>query len=375
MSYLFDFGAIKTGGGLQLASSFLSLFETQEIASRRISVLLSERLAPLAKSNWNIAGVVPSGVSSRILFEYFLLPRIIKKKGVRAVYTFFGPGLPKMAGVRSVVGVAYPIICYPDSEYWRHLSWREWLKKKLVNSARVARIKRADVVVCETEVMKARLQEFCEIRAAIVIIPPSPTEFLPGIEPRLKMEEWGASFQILVLGGLAHHKNNWRLYQVAKILKQKNIPVKFICTFGEEDFKRGAKMDGNSSIDLDLLRDYFEFLGTLLPNEIGFAYQRCQFLINLSDLESFSNNYMEAWKASVVLLCSDRDFSRCICGESALYFEPHDPSSVAQVILNAISLSAQEVEAMLNEGKRRLKALPSASERVKRIFDLLDGDD
>jgi len=374
MSFLFDFGAIKTGGGLQLASSFLRLFKASEVASREISVLASERLAPLAKSGWDVVGVVPNRMFSRVLFEYFWLPRIIKKENIKAIYTFFGPGLPKISGVKSVVSVAYPIICYPDSNYWRHLPWLERLKKRLINSARAARIRRADVVVCETEVMKARLKEFCGIRAEIVVLPPSPTEFLSEFDPKLRVLKRNACCRILVLGGLAHHKNNWRLYQVARVLNQRKISAIFVCSFDAEDFGRAIKMTENSSVDREIFNKYFEFLGTLPPEGVESAYQGCQFLINLSDLESFSNNYMEAWKASVILLCSDRDFSRHICGESALYFEPHDVDSVVDAILKATSLSVDSAGRMLNEGKRRLRDLPLARERMEKIIRLLESD-
>ncbi len=338
-----------------------------------VCILVSSNLPSLATNGWDVAAFVPGAPLRRLVFEYFTFPRIVKNRSVGGVYTFFGPGLPKIPGVKSVVNVAYPIICYPESKYWRYLPLRDKVGKKLLNAARVARIKQADVVICETEVMARRLQEVCGVTSKVVVLPPAPTEFLNEITCEDRLKEWGVNFRILVLGGLAHHKNNWRLWGVAKILRNNNVGVKFICSFSEKAFKRSVAAEDCEDTDW-LVRNFFEFHGTVAPDQIDTIYRGCQMLINLSDLESFSNNYMEAWKAAVVLLCSDRDFSRSICGTSALYFEPHDPVGTAATITEAISLSLTSVSDMLNEGKKRLAKLPSENQRAAKIFELLSDD-
>lgn len=114
-------------------------------------------------------------------------------------------------------------------------------------------------------------------------------------------------FIVLVLSGLAFHKNNWRLYDVACILNEQNVDVA-ACSFNKDDFISHTKSMLNRKIDSIIVDKYFEFIGTVKPDKINSLYERSNALINISDLESYSNNYMESWKASVLLICSDRDF-------------------------------------------------------------------
>jgi hypothetical protein len=88
--------------------------------------------------------------------------------------------------------------------------------------------------------------------------------------------------------------------------------------------------------------------------------------VNLSDLESFSNNYMEAWKANVPLLVSDRDFARGICGESAIYCEPHDAAQIAKCMLEFIHGNIDTARLVAN-GAERLRRLGSQDMRMDRI--------
>ena len=47
-----------------------------------------------------------------------------------------------------------------------------------------------------------------------------------------------------------------------------------------------------------------------------------------SFLESFSSNYIEALSQKRLIFTSDRDFSREVCGDYAIYFEPFSALSI-----------------------------------------------
>ena len=54
-------------------------------------------------------------------------------------------------------------------------------------------------------------------------------------------------------------------------------------------------------------------------------------------VESFGLIYLEAMKYGCPIITSDRDFSRWICGDLAMYFDPMDAISIANTIENFIS--------------------------------------
>lgn len=377
MALLIDLSSIRGGGGLQLALNFISLLNKEEFSERKLFILASAEVGPLTSSQFTVIGVVPNSAWRRFLFEYIKLPALLKKHEITAIYSFFGAGLPIVGGRRSVVNVAYPIICYPDSPYWSRVPAFQKAKKIIWNLVRVRRIAGATVIVCETPVMGRRIQKRVGPIMPPLVIPPAASEFINDTPVSDALERIRKSptllTRVLVLSGLAFHKNVWRLYEVALCLRARNISVRFVCSFSREDFidhvKHCARLN---NIDYSAL-GFFEFRGPVSPEKIGEMYSDCGSLINISDLESFSNNYMEAWRASVLLICSDRDFSREICRETALYCEPHDPQSVADAIARMVGSSDDEFALRLRRGKELLAKLPTQSQRASAILRLLAG--
>jgi glycosyltransferase involved in cell wall biosynthesis len=143
----------------------------------------------------------------------------------------------------------------------------------------------------------------------------------------------GKPFNILVLGGLSPHKNVTKLVPVVSELLQSDVSeFKILISCKRDEF---LALFNTTNVNSAVL-DKFTFLGIIEATEIDSVYRDADILLNLSDLESFSNNYMEAWKAGIPLICSKRDFAKSICGDSAVYVEPHDAASVASGINKVI---------------------------------------
>ena len=368
---LIDFGAIKTGGGVQLATNFLSSILAFKNITGDIYLILPDS-GPLSKLN--IEGkcvdylMYPDSYILRKVFELTKYPAFIKKHKIDIVYTFFGSGLPKEGGVKSVVSVAYPIICYPDSDYWKYVSFFYGFKKKIVNRLRRNRIRKADKVVVETDVMALRVHKYLGIeKNNIMTIPPSPSMFIK--EKEFVSQSASEKIVFLVLSGLDPHKNLWRLPEIARKLTEANYTnFEFILSVEKSAFVHTYRKYclGNEHA----LDTYFNFVGPIPATDIDSVYSRSTFLVNLSDLESFSNNYMEAWKSGLPLICGDTDFAHHICGESAIYVNAHDTDYASSEILKVVE-DLNKQAAMVKEGKKRLSHLPDSEEKLKMILHQL----
>jgi glycosyltransferase involved in cell wall biosynthesis len=366
-----DFSGIKSGGGVQLALNFL-----EEIKSIRDSRLNLHYIFPpegalhsYGRTLNDISCIFsPPGVVSRLAFEHGVLQRWFRLKNIKVCYTYFGAGLPCPPSIASVVSVAYPIICYPESPYWSYVMCLPKLRARILNHARVQRLKKATTIVSETAVMQRRLARLLDRpEKEILVCPPAVTAFLTS-----KITSPVLTFNILCISGLSKHKNLWRLPEIAKELKRRVPP-------GIPDFKihitasREAWISSLPSVALTIwedVRDHFIFHGNVHPSDIQRLYSDADLLLSLSDLESFSNNYMEAWRARVPLVASNRDFAREICGSSAAYVEPHDPKAVARAIL-ALFQDHSRQAAMREEGDQLLARLPSRCDKAKQILDLI----
>lgn len=372
MNVLIDLSAVRTGGGLQLAMNYLLVNKSNSML--KFYIILNEELK---KNNEimnesiskDVIGFCPNNLIKRFFFEYSQIPNLIKKNKISKVFTFFGSGLPETLYTTTIVGVAYPIICYPESPYWKYIPKFEKIKKNIWNIIRINRLKKADIIIAETEVMKHRLLSlFNSEQKKIVVFPPTVSRFIDNKDLVFKTN---SCFTVLVLSGLAFHKNNWRFYEVACILNDQNISLKFLCSFSRNDFISHTNSMIDNDIDSLIVDKYFEFVGTVKPDKINSLYDRSNALINISDLESYSNNYMESWKASVLLICSDRDFAHSICRDSALYCEPHSPISIANALIKAVNLNEVEFKSFLRNGKLYLNELPSIEDKNAFINSLL----
>lgn len=364
---LLDFSPIKTGGGAQLALNFLYGLQNQGDVFPISTVLVSDKFPWIDRlGEKHDVIVAPSAALSRVAFETFSLPRMLRERGITKSYTFFGPGLPAVRGLRQLVGVAYPILVYDDSVYWRLLPPLVRMRRRLRNFARKRRIRNATHVLFETEVMRQRA-----IRSGLVgansstsVIPPTPTLYLA---PSPIPDAYGT--RVLLLSGTDPHKNLWRLPEVLAHLDEGGgADIRFLISTTREAF---LGMRGFDTAAIQRIDRYVEFLGPLSADELQPAYDRCTLLANLSDLESFSNNYLESWLVGRPILASDRDFSRLICGDSAYFVEPHDAAAVARGLI-AFSSREVDVDTMVTEGRRRLAALPSLDERIHRIAEILE---
>ncbi|SEK39056.1 glycosyltransferase [Halomonas daqiaonensis] len=362
-----DFSPIKSGGGAQLALNFLDhLKENNNFDG--CFLLISEKFPFKSRVPSEFPVILaPSSPVKRVLFENCRLRKIFYAKGIDKVYTFFGPGLPCMQGIKQVVGVAYPIICNDESQYWQYLDKKVYFRKKIVNFFRKKRLKRSDYLVFETEVMRNRCVNILPYNVEkTFVIPPTPTKYVTE-SSRPFMQ--GGGLKLLVLSGLDYHKNIWRLIEVSILARKKSIKFNVVISSTKKQFLVKYNRLVTDKF-LKIIDDYFEFLGPIPSDEIQRAYDSVDVVINISDLESFSNNYMEAWLARKPIIASDRDFSRHICGGSAVYVEPHAPSS----LLDAIELflnSEIDISKMKEEGVERIKRLPSLNQKVSMLEGVL----
>jgi glycosyltransferase involved in cell wall biosynthesis len=364
-SIVVDFTPLKAGGGCQLGLNFFSEVRTRDIARRMIFLIPDVGpLATLQQENPDLTmvQVKSSSMVARYTFEKLELPRIYRDSNVTHVLTLVGSGLPHPRHIKSVVGVDYPIICYDDSPYWGYLPLRRKVFQRVKNTLRKQRINRADVLLVETNVMRDRLKKVLRFPGQYVVQPPYPSHTLQASQHTHNRQN-----NILLLSSCVPHKNLWELPAIAVWLQREGIRCNFILTVTSEEFAAANR----GRWDLSKLDVYFTFVGKVHPTALNALYEKADFLMLISDLESYSSNYLEAWKAGIPLISSDREFAREICRDSAFYLEPHDPKSAATVIAGALTADASEYQRRVQAGKEYLKSIPTPQQSVDTIVTLL----
>jgi glycosyltransferase involved in cell wall biosynthesis len=137
--------------------------------------------------------------------------------------------------------------------------------------------------------------------------------------------EDGAPYAIFV-GNISPNKNPTCLAAALKILEQRGRPLT-VYHVGRDEVRLLAL----SVADAGLAYPIKNF-GILTDEALVAAYRRARFLISTSTHEGFCLPILEAQSCGTAVICSDIPVLREVAGEAALFFDPNNPTALADCI-------------------------------------------
>ena len=167
-------------------------------------------------------------------------------------------------------------------------------------------------------------------------------------------------FNLLTISSYYVHKNFEIIPDVIKSLPKNNL-IKFYVTLEDKMFSKIFKNYTDSVINL----------GSVEINSCPSLYELSSAVFLPTLLETFSASYPEAMIMNKPILTSNLDFAKELCGDAALYFDPFDPKSIANVILE-LSENTNLYNIQIDKSKNRSKIFISAKERALRYLDIFE---
>ena len=131
-----------------------------------------------------------------------------------------------------------------------------------------------------------------------------------------------------VLSAYYTHKNLEIFIKLGRHIKQQNIDAEIFLTIDKKQSKRAKKLLHN--LEESNLQGVITNLGSIKLKDVPSLYQSVDGLILPTLLESFSGTYVEAMWNRKIVLTSDKDFTKTICGENAYYFNPFDMGDISK---------------------------------------------
>ena len=350
------------GGGLQVALSFLS--ECRYFEQNEYHVFVSPNVAQQVDrsvfgTNFSFYDI-PS-------VPFWKLGKMLSplEKQIRpdVVFTVFGPSYwrPK---AKHIEGFARGYWIYPESAFFKKMSIFWNISYHLQKTIKSFFFKReADAYVVETEDVNKRLRILFDTNNVYTVsntcsIQYAHPEFFEAKLPKKQPGE----FRLLTLSAYYPHKNLEIIPRVIDALGD-NIPgkhVQFVLTLKAEDYQR---------IIQPPYRTRVYNVGPVPIKEGPSLYKECDAMFLPTLLECFSASYPEAMATQRPILTSNLDFAHSICDNAALYFNPSNPSDIAESIINLIG-NASLRQNLIEKGTRRLAVFPTARQRAERYLDL-----
>lgn len=250
------------------------------------------------------------------------------------LYFTFGDLGPVTLTIPHVIYLHQPYIVYTEPELDNALPFMERVKLRYQRWHFSRSAKNAAAIVVQTPVMAKRVAKVYQVpqsRIAVVHPPlPSHVESLRAIAQEQSASEEASTLNLLFLATYYAHKNHAILPGLVREMRKRNLEGKVKILLTLDGDRRKAETELLSALEAD--KDLITNLGRLTPEQVGAALSASDALFMPTLVETFGLIYLEAMASGKPILTSDRDFARYICGNLALYFDPHDPVSIADVI-------------------------------------------
>lgn len=371
---ILNFLPIGYGGGLQNSLSFLaSLPDCHPI--KNIVAVVKENTPIHNKCRELGINViaVKSGMLRRFLYEMHFHKSF--PKGTLC-FTLFGP--PMLNTKRhfiNIIGCAYSNLFYPEIPFWRHLPIFKRIWAEIVDKYRRWSVVRADFWIFETKILEQRAVSLCgfpENRTRVVKMSPSVLVSSTSIMPRVRenyAKQVDRGFRFLFLCSGNPNKRLHNLPRIAhRMIAKTGHRFVFIMTLHSNDTYYKKIMKEAKQLAIEQL---FVTVEPVRPEHVSSIIDVCDCMCTFSVLESFSNNFVEAWAMKKPLVVTDADWARDACGNAAIYVDVESCESCAEVLVEVLSSQAKRDELVFC-GEKRIASYPTATEKTKQYMDIID---
>lgn len=350
---LLDASNLHSGGGVQVAASFLN--ELFTLGEDSPAWLPNADIVASGSVAMNLAAEPRSAVRTADSRPGagFLVPA---RHDYDVAFTIFGPTYRRRAGRVEIVGFADPTV--PATE-WADTNLRALVKRAVKRS----RIRAADYVVVESQAFARQTESIGVSADRIVVVPNACATAVrsdaggPARNPAVE-----ADLRFFYPARPYLHKNHRFLPEVREeLMKTYGLDVRFIVTLSESELA-ALGMD----VDAACIG-----VGVVAVNDLAALYEGADGVFFPSLLEVSSVTPLEALAVGAPLFASDRDFVRQSAEDAAVYFDPRDPSAAARAVFEGLA-DLDGTWSRVCRGLEIVDAMPSARDRALTYVKLID---
>lgn len=365
---------LKAGGGVQKTITLFKTFSAESIDVSKYQVLVrrgSELESVALDAGFQVI-TCSSTAWGRLCFE--LTARWRFPRGALC-FTLSGPPmLTTSKYLLNVVECAYSNLLYPEIDFWREVSGLRGLKKKFADFYRRKGIKSADIWIFQTQLLAKRAIElfgFPPGRVCFVSTAPNVNVSKAQIKVnRLRDFDLGITpgTRFLFLSGANPNKRIHLFPKILEHLIDEGIEDAMVVTTLPSGCVYQKRVE-EAFLALGLL-DRYRNVGPVSPSDVPSLIGCCDIICTLSVLESFSNNFVEAWAMEKPLISTDADWAREVAGDAALYVRIEKPKEAAIQIASVLT-DIRKRHLLVERGKMQLLKFSSPRQKLLDYLGIL----
>ena len=327
-----------TGAGANALTKSLLPPLTRSLPSAAFTILL-----PVACKAWNCEAMdnvrvvyfpAERGIRNDLqrLRQLFFEVRSYAIEGQADVCLTLGDMPPLGLPSPSVILLHQALLVYRPKEIAGITPW-PWYKRTYLRTHFRLSARKADRVIVQTDVMRARLARTCGIASEKISVIPQPPPMHVSTQPNSDtpslIRRNPKPIKLTYLAAYYPHKNHGILPAVGAELRRRHL---------------ADKVQIFTTINLDRCRSksirdcYVEFadvitnIGPVNSSDVPGILRDSSALFFPTLLECFSLVYIEALNLGLPILTSNRDFAHASCGNMARYFDPLSATSIVDCI-------------------------------------------
>ena len=273
------------------------------------------------------------GLAKRWYWETVTLPSLVRKFRADVMFNVANRGLASPPCPQATL-IQQPHLVYPPSCYgsisrlerlklWYH---RQHLRKSL---------KATQMLFCQTPVVEQRLRNVYGNDFLIRLCPNRFSTFVSCSEEAVSEPEplrpLQDKFRLFVLTRYYCHKNLEAIPRLFLAHRDALRDVAVVLTIAPDQHRNAGKL--LNEIRRNGLERNIITVGSLRQDELPAYYRHTHALFLPTLLESFSGTYLESMQFDRPILTSDMDFAHNVCGDAAIYFDPHDVDAMCEAVL------------------------------------------
>lgn len=356
---------VSAGGGLQNALSFLHQLALSPMSTQ--VVVACRRSSPIHRccTELTIAHEVFSdSFMSRVACELWRLSALGRRYKARVIFTIFGNPPLNSGSMIKISGFAYSNIIQKEVPFWNFLPLPRRLGKRFKDFLRLWLARRSDELILETDYLRERAAAGIFAGKTLHVVKMEPSLLVTNsIEPSPDRPRERV-VTLLCLAGAHPNKRIHLLADVIVHLAKLGVQCRLVTTMpaGAPYFRQVKDSFRQAGI-----ADNLENVGPVEPKDVASLLHRTDAVVNVALLESFSNNWVEAWASQRVLVTTEAEWSRRSCGEAAIYVDPNVPAQAALAIASGI----KEPERLLAAGALQLQELSQRGRKIDQYISIL----
>jgi len=274
-----------------------------------------------------------SGLAHRWYWESVNLPALVRKFRPNVIFNVGNRGLVSPPCPQATL-IQDSHLLYPFSHFGRISGlerFKFWYHRRHLRKS----LRATQLLFCQTQVAEQRLRG---VYGNGFLIRHCPNQFSTFVRPAAEttlepdsLRPFHDKFKLFVLTRYYTHKNLEIIPRVFWQHRRELRDVAVVLTIAPDQHPNAAKL--LRDVKRHGLEQNIITVGPLRQNELPAYYEHTDALFLPTLLESFSGTFLETMQFGRPILTSDMDFAHGVCGDAAIYFDPHNVDNICEAIL------------------------------------------